>query len=98
MSNSNYNEAKKYGTDATDDFLDMVKGFEAMTPDSVKQAIAAARVQSEQLIFHFTDLIISDDRCTLNFYVNVKPEDIEQMALAKIGNDWFVHMQEDPME
>lgn len=86
MNKMDFDGAKKYGTDETGKFLDMMSGLAKMMPDSSKKEVKT-EITSEK---------IDGDKATVTYKEEGKDGD-QTLNLAKVDGKWKVVMSKDNM-
>ena len=86
MYKSDFEEAKKYGTEETAKMLDMLSGFAKMMPDSAKKDVKTEIVSEK----------VEGDKATYTYKEEGKNEE-QTIHLVKIDGKWKVAMSKDDM-
>jgi hypothetical protein len=84
---ADYTTAKKYCTEETKNFLDMISTLGSTVPDSIKKAAANAK-------FTYQDAKIDGDKATVGYSVSDKPGD-QTLNLVKKDGKWLVAQSKD---
>lgn len=88
---SDYEGAKKYGSDKTDEMLDMMIALSSMIPDSVKEKTRAVE-------FTILKTDIHDNQCLVTYIGSDNKQATETLNLVWGKNDWEVLMTKDDDE
>lgn len=85
-----YEAAKEYADDATDEILEMMKGFSDMATEEDKKKAQNSKVTEVKC-----DEVVEDKtNCTCTVEVGEETR-TETYVVKKEGDDWLVHMEKD---
>jgi hypothetical protein len=85
---ADYTTAKKFCTEETKTFLDMLSSLGASVPDSIKKQEASAKLTLQ-------DAKIDGDKATVAYSISNKPEP-QSINLVKKDGKWLVAQSKDP--
>jgi hypothetical protein len=83
-----FEKAKKFGTDDTKKFIDMMSTFSAMVPDSVKKKQADAKIDITG------EPSISGDDATVSYSTSEKAGS-QTLKLKKVNGKWLVQQSKE---
>ncbi len=85
---ADYTTAKKFCTEETKGFLDMLSSLGASVPDSIKKQEASAKLTLQ-------DAKIDGEKATVGYTLSTKP-DAQTLNLVKQDGKWLVAQSKDP--